>query len=193
MECYGLQLVTPASGRPVSVDEARSWLRLSHQADDAEVGALIDAAVELVRQEYGRQLLTATWRMSLERFPCWDFRLPVGPARAVTSIQYVDTNGETQTLDSARYVVDTTADPAVVQPVWAGYWPVTRCQRQAVLVTFTAGYGTAADVPESVKTAIKLAVAWWYERRGDERETAGTELPKAAERLLALNWNGVVA
>ena len=38
--------------------------------------------------------------------------------------------------------------------------------------------------------AIKVAVAWWYERRGDEVESHPKALPAAVDALLLPYWDG---
>ena len=193
MDQYGLTLVTAPAEEPVSLAEAKAWLRLSHDADDAVVQGLVSAARLLAEREYDRQLVTATWRLTLPRFPCREIRLPRGPLQSITSVQYRDTTGTLQTLSASYYEADAACDPGLVQPAYGRVWPSTREMVQAVRVTFVAGYGSPQQVPQSIRNAIKMAVAWWYERRGDEAETVERELPEACHRLLRLHWNGVFA
>jgi hypothetical protein len=55
-------------------------------------------------------------------------------------------------------------------------WPATRCQRGAVTIAFTCGYGVCGDVPQSIRDAIKLKVADRLRQANDNIE--------AIERLL---------
>lgn len=191
MDDYGLTLVSAPAAEPITAAEARDWCRAGPHADLGEVAALVTAARLLAERGWSRQLLTATWRLTLPEFPAWELRVPLGPLRSVTSVQYTDPDGNTQTLSAGRYEADSSADPWVIQPAYGYSWPAARGARQAVRVTFTAGYGDAAsDVPEPIRLALRIAVAWWYERRGDEAAAAGLELPASATRLLNLYWNG---
>jgi uncharacterized phiE125 gp8 family phage protein len=56
----------------------------------------------------------------------------------------------------------------------------------AIEVRFTAGFGAASAVPEDLRQAILLAVAHWFDHRGDGE---GGALPLAALDLLATHRN----
>ena len=58
--------VTPPAEEPVSVEELRAYLRLSHDADDALIARLARAARERVEEETGRALAEQTWRMAAD-------------------------------------------------------------------------------------------------------------------------------
>jgi hypothetical protein len=69
-----------------------------------------------------------------------EIRIPYPPLIAVTQIQYVDTNGVTQTLASNQYQVDNTGMLGRVAPAYGVVWPLTLIgQYNAATVTFTAG------------------------------------------------------
>jgi hypothetical protein len=54
---------------------------------------------------------------------------------------------------------------ARIAPIYDATWPDTRCQQQAVTVTFTCGYADADSVPEILKTGIGVMVAELYKQR----------------------------
>ncbi|HVW36055.1 MAG TPA: head-tail connector protein [Pirellulales bacterium] len=114
----------------------------------------------------------------------WAITLPLPPVQAVNSITYLDSAGDLQTLAPSQYVVDVTGEPARLTPQYGFVWPITRWQVGSVTVQFTAGYGTAADVPETVKAAIKLLVAHWYEHREAVSDKTMASVPLAVESLL---------
>lgn len=193
MEEYGLELVTAPTVEPVTLAQARAWLRLRETGpEDEEIEDLITAARVLIEAEWSVRLVNSTWRLTMEGFPgCGPIRIPIGPLVSVSSIQYVDGAGATQTLGSSHYTVDTSVNPGEITAAYGEAWPVTRCQPRAVLVTFVAGHGaTAASVPRTLQLAVKMAVNWWFERRGDERESAGTALPEVCRRLVMAHWSG---
>lgn len=201
---YGLTLITPPTEEPVAVDGAaglRAWVRQTVNTDDDLLAALGLAARNLVEKLTGRQLVTATWRLTLDGFPWpggWQMLeapgvwpdphtilIPRAPLASVSAVEYYDLGDTLRTLDPAVYVVDAAHDPGRVTLAMNQVWPVTRLRPGAVRVTFAAGYGAASAVPEEAKLAIRMTVAHWYEHRGDEGE-----LPPAARRLLDLVWNG---
>jgi uncharacterized phiE125 gp8 family phage protein len=146
-----------------AADARADTIRIVDDSQDDTIDALIAAATEAFDGKdgaLGRALVTQSWELLLDRFPCaCEFAIPLPPLRSVESITYVDTNGDTQTLATSVYAVDTTSEPGVVSLKYGQVWPTTRCQRNAVTIAFTAGYGTGDDVPERVKSAIKLKVA----------------------------------
>ncbi len=191
MERYGLTLSAAPASDPVSVSEAKAHLRVEHSSDDSLIGGLITAAREYVEAQYSRTLVTSTWVLTLPEFPTWEIRLPRGPLQSVASVAYVDVAGDAQTLAASRYLVDATADPGTITPAPGYAWPGTRAQEKAVTITYLAGYGTAAAVPERVKLAVKMLVGHWYETR--EAATAGalTPVPLGVDSLLLSVWAGV--
>lgn len=184
--------ITDATTEPVSLSEACAHLRVESSEDHGYIASLIRAARVSLERRYSRQLVTATWKAYLDSFPAeiWLERLPV---LAVSSITYVDTGGTTQTLDTAAYQVDANDPdrPARIAPAYGYTWPSTRGETYSqVTVTFTAGYGAAADVPQDVKLWILATVAMWYRFREPVISgTIATKLPEHLDGLLlALDW-----
>src|SRR5262245_20981499 len=92
----------------------------------------------------GVVFITQTFDYSASAFPATGLVLPRWPVQSVTSISYVDGNGDPQTIAPEGYEVDPTSKPTVVTPI-SGTWT------GAVTVRFVAGYGDDADdVPENV-------------------------------------------
>ena len=176
-----LQLVTPPAGEPISLAEAKLHLRVDGGDDDLLIGSLITAARQAAETITGRQLMTARWRLVLDAFPGpllmhagsgSSFSLPAHaillakcPVQSVVSVEYLDMNGTTQVLPASDYVLDAACEPARLSPVFGKTWPPTLPQIGAVTVTFDAGYGSASEVPEGLKSWIKLRVGSLYGHR----------------------------
>jgi uncharacterized phiE125 gp8 family phage protein len=150
---------------PVTLDEAKRWARVEHHEDDDDIQGLIAAArIEAEHQCGGRAFITSTWRLSSTQIPA-SIVLPVSPVRSVTSIGYVDQNGNAQTLDGASYDVDLIGAGALIVPAYNVVWPSYRYGRNALQVTFVAGFGGASAVPEPIKRWILIRVATGYRDR----------------------------
>jgi uncharacterized phiE125 gp8 family phage protein len=54
-----------------------------------------------------------------------------------------------------------------------------------VTVTFSAGYGAAADVPQALRHAIYMLVAYWYEQRETAAGRTMTSVPLGFDALIA--------
>ncbi len=187
-----LTLVTGSSSEPVSLDQAKQHLRVDHSDEDELIASLITSASRKLDGrdgELSRALISQTWALSLGRFPA-EISLPLPPCQSVTSIAYVDENGVAQTLDAANYTLVGAggSGPASIVPSWGNAWPSTRDVPEAVTVTFVAGYGDdPLDVPEPIRTAIKMIVAHLYEHREAVISATGfvKELPLGVEDHLA--------
>lgn len=176
-----VQLLIPPAAEPVSLAEAKLHLRVDFSDDDALITALIAAARQAAETITGRQLVTARWRLVLDAFPGPSLMgvpagrpftlpghailIPKVPVRAIVSIDYLDMGGQQQTMPAAHYAADLACEPARVTPVFGQIWPITLPQIAAVSVTFDAGYGTAADVPQGIKRWILLRVGSLYQNR----------------------------
>lgn len=173
----------------VSVAEASRHLSLADESHDEHLAALIATAVDVAERWTNRALLTQTWRLSLDEFPAScrpEIKLPQPPLQQVTSVEYVDADGLLVTLDPQKYNATADAVPGLVEPAYGETWPTTRSEREAVRVTFVAGYGSAAaNVPEPIRQAILLLVGHWFQHR--EPTVTGTiisDVPMSAVWLL---------
>lgn len=176
-----LQLVTPPAEEPVSLAEAKLHLRVDSPDEDALITSLIAAARQAAETLTGRQLVTARWKLVLDSFPGPSLMgvpaglpfslpghailLPKCPVQSVFAIQYLDMASATQTMPPAEYTADVACEPARITPVFGKIWPINLPQIGAVWVTFDAGYGAAASVPEGIKNWIKVRVGSLYAHR----------------------------
>ncbi len=160
-----LRRITDAATEPVTLSEAKAHLRVTASDEDALITALITAARTTCENEIRRSLITQTWELTLDQFPD-AIELPYPPIIGITSVEYIDaTSGTETTLSSASYTLDAKSEPGWLVPAYGYNWPSTRDEINAVTVTYTAGYGNAAAVPEAIKGWIKLMVGHLCENR----------------------------
>lgn len=156
------------AAEPVTTAEAKTHLRVDTSDDDTYIAALITAARQWVEEMGNLALINTTFVEKFDRFPANGgyFELAKGPVSSISSIQYVDENGTTQTWSSAEYQTDLRMKPARIAPVYGGAYPTTQTQLAAVTVTYIAGYGSAStSVPSPIIHAVKLLIAEMYENR----------------------------
>jgi len=166
---------SPPAVEPLTLDEAKNHLRVDDSADDALITAQIKAAGRHVEDHTGRQLITATWRLTLDRWPrSSEISLPRPPLISVTSVVFERADGTQGTMDSADYFPDADSEPGRLILAEGASWPGDTLRRAAaVKVTYVAGYGPArTDVPEPVRVAMKTLIGSMYENR--ESEVVGT-------------------
>lgn len=159
---------------PVTVAEAKTRLRIDGTADDADVDLMIQAATEMAKASTRRSIATDTWRLTLDAFP-EAIQLLYPPIVAVSSITYVDQNGDTQTLSSAAWSLDAASEPGWVLPAAGTVWPATMETANAVTVNYTAGFGLAC--PSPIKQFILLHVGHMYRSREAASDKALQSLP----------------
>lgn len=189
---YRSLLRTAAPTTPLlTLDEVRVHVRVDEDETElAYLGSLVAVATDYIENRRSEALLDQQWTMTLDHFPGFSggLRIPRPPLRSITSIQYVDTQGATQTLDSSLYRVLQGSRAAEVHPIYGTTWPSTLPDPGVVTVVFRAGYGTTpADVPEGLKQAAKILVATWFEQR--EAVLTGTivaKVPGSADALIDL-------
>lgn len=174
---------------PVTLDEAKAQVRVTGSDEDPLIQGYIAAATEYVQGYQWSQLITATFVQRQDFFPpsISPISLYRNPNPVVTSIQYLDTGGVTQTLDPTLYVVDPYIVPALIVPAYTKFWPTSRWHINDVTVTYTAGYGASgAAVPQVTKQAILLLVSQWYWNR-EATSSPMSEAAFAVKALLDLN------
>lgn len=165
-EHWSTTLVTAAIAEPVTIDEARRQARYEEDDENDRFANLIEGARRLYERQNNRQLVTATWDLILDRFPMagLPIYLPWSPLASVTSVGYVDSNGDSQTLTvTTEYVVDTDSEPGRITEAYGETWPNTRAQKNVVTIRYVAGYGDPVDVPLTIKQGILARVVDWFE------------------------------
>lgn len=174
--------------KSIAADEGASPTDLA-PADAAYIGELIEAAVDRLDGPAGllnRALITQQWRASYGCF-CLETQIPLARCQSVDAVTYLDTAGDSQTLDPSAYrVTGLLTDDCRIRPAAGTSWPSSLMDREAVSITFTAGFGDdAGDVPPSIRHALLEMVATAYEHR--EAVIAGSifsTLPGAARRAV---------
>jgi uncharacterized phiE125 gp8 family phage protein len=152
----------------------------------AYLSGLIAKATRTIGRMLDRQFVTATWKLYLDDFPD-EIELTKLPVASVTSITYVSTSGTTTTLPANQYQTSSACPdcPGRISPAYGCAWPSVRGGFEQVVVTFTAGYGAAAAVPQAAKHALLLIVAHWYENREPTTDAIANELPFCLAYLLS--------
>jgi len=137
---YTSRIVDPTA-EPISLAQAKRQLRVDGTDEDTFISSLISAARAHVEYTCNTQLVIATYQQKLDSFPdCDTISLGIAPLVDVVSITYVDTDGATQTLSTSAYSVAASEKPGKIKLAYGEFWPITRCQRDAVTIKFRAGY-----------------------------------------------------
>jgi uncharacterized phiE125 gp8 family phage protein len=178
-------LLTGPSIEPLSLDEAKAFLRLDHDDDDDVVAALIAGARVHVEAQTRRAFITQSWRLVRDRWPgdgCIEVR--PAPLHALSAARIYRSDGSTQSIDPAAFVADKAKSALAFA---AGALPPPGRIAAGIELDVSVGYGDAAtDVPQPLRQAIRVLVAHWYENRGLIAAGTGVAvLPETAASLIA--------
>ena len=179
-------VTTPPAVEPVSLAEMRSHLGIGQSSDtsrDAIIAGRITTARTMAESYTGQALITKTVTGYSNVFE--DVICLLSPAKSITSINYIDTDGNSQTLDPAAYELDPIT--SIVVPAYGAIWPEAREKVNSVQVVYVAGYGnTAESVPAPILDAIKFMVGQWEQFQNTiEGGIRPLTIPNAAKELLA--------
>lgn len=162
----GLRLTTPATTTILATSDVKKHLNIDINDDDAMLGVIVKVAERYIETQTQRQLLSATWTLTLDGFPEWEIQVPRPPLASVTSITYIDDDdGSTDTLSSSLYRVTTNGLFGRITPAYNETWPTARAVTDAVTITFVAGATATTDVPYEAVQAAKLLCAHYYANR----------------------------
>ena len=178
----GVLLNAPAI-EPVSLAEAKAFLRIEHDDDDDVIAALIAGARIYIEAQTRRALITQSWRLTRDAWPQTG-RIAVRPAplQSIEAARVHDGGGEPIELDVEGFFVDAAGSELVFAP-----WLMPQPGRAAgIELDVTLGFGDAAvDVPEPLRQAIRLLVGHWYENRGLVAAGPAPLLPMTVPAMLA--------
>lgn len=152
-----LEVVSESPVGPLSLAEAKAHLRIDHALDDAELGQMLASVLAEAQGVANRSIADRTLRLTLDGFPKTRryIHLPAGPVQTIVAIIYVDTAGETVTLDAARYRAGPKAGAGLVTPARGYSWPATYDDEGSVTIEYVAGGAapiTAVDATSNTLT-----------------------------------------
>jgi uncharacterized phiE125 gp8 family phage protein len=180
-------LLTPPAVEPLTLAEAKAFLRVEHDDDDDVIAALIAGARIHVEAQTRRALIAQIWRLILDAWPA-DGRIAVLPVplRSLVAARVWRLDGTTQAIDVDLFAADAASAPAVISFA-AGALRMPGRAVAGIELDIEAGYGNAAtDVPGPLRQAIRILVAHWYENRGLIAGGGGVAvLPQSVAALIA--------
>ncbi len=184
---WSLSKTAPAQ-EPVTLAEMKTWARIDDSDNDDTITGNILAARRWVETLTHRALITQTLVYKISRFPgpiTTVIELPGGKTQTLTSIAYLDTDGDSQTWTASNYIADLVSQPGLVGLAYGKDWPSIREWSLPITITYSAGYGDdPGDVPEELRTAIKIIAAELFENREDSIVGAPiASVPWGAKRL----------
>lgn len=162
---------------PVTLEEVKEFLNITFNDKDKVLNSLITAAARNIEAYVHRSLVEQTWKYYLQGWPSGnEIKLPYPPLQSVTSVKYTDSDDSQTTWSSSSYEVDTDAEPGRIILAYGETWPSTTLSpKNPIEIEYVAGYDgdgespedLAANIPESIKIAIKFDIEMHYARSSE--------------------------
>lgn len=157
--------------------EAKGFLRIGHEGEDALVASLLRTAAELCEQFTGQVTIARAFQETLAAEARWQ-RLGRAPVRTIGAVEALPAGGGAAALAADAYAIDIdAAGTGWVRVTQAGGAPRVR-------VAFEAGMAADwAGLPEPLRHGIVRLAAHLYAARGSEAAP-----PPAAVSALWRPW-----
>ena len=181
-DVYELECTVQPAAEPMTLAEAKLWLKVSQSLTDDEISGLLRTCREEGELQTGRSWLTKTM---LLRLPCWptdgEIELPNPPLLEVTSVKYYDESSVQQTLSSASYWTTASEERGLITLKSTAEWPDLEDLGRPfpIEILFVAGYGPAgSDLPGPAMNGYRLLLGHLMQNRTQE-ETGTIVSPRA--------------
>ena len=172
---------------PLTLADAKLQLRIDHDFENAIITAIITEARSLAEDYTGRLFTERDLVIHTQNF-IEDLETDYSPINSISTLKYkivkggtyselvADTDYKLRKIDKYSSKIDYILDPLPTLPE----------DSTAVEITAKVGY-TAAALPASVRSAIKLLISYLYENRDDTAD----EKQRASQTILRpfKRWN----
>lgn len=154
---HAIERITPPASEPVTVSEAKNYLRVEHSTDDALITLMITAAREAAEAYLGTSFITQTWKLTVEDELPAIVPLRFGLVQSVISIVAKDEEGGSETIDAEGYRLSIDKRGVHILVPRTGF---------RFEIMYDAGYGGSASlIPGLIRQGILQHVAAMYEQR----------------------------
>ena len=185
------KLVTGPSSEPITLGEAKLYLRVDDSTEDALITAIITAARRKFENDTYHYLMPQTWELYLNQNEINAEQISINKSdiTAISSVKYYDQSNTQQTLSTNDYQTAIQGRPYSIQLTTV---PQVYNRLEAMVIRFTLGYTNAAAVPEDIKTAIKTLIGTLYENR--QTVVTGTQVNEVPDtyRFIMENYRNRV-
>ncbi len=172
-----IQLAAPAA-EPITLADARAYLRLDDTGEDALVGELIAAARSYVERATGRSLMRQDWRMETDVSSDHAVPLLRGPVSEILAVSTLDDQGQAIQLPSTSYALSVAGNELCLH---------ASLTAARLRIDYRCGMVQAGDVPPPLRHAVRSAVLSLYESRDGGGAVDAVIAPLVASyRLLSI-------
>lgn len=200
----GIKVLTEPTQEPITLQEAKEYLRVEDNTDERNVRPLIETARRWFEEHTGRTLVQTTYQQFLDTFtdhedPLWEgmrtgpdlnfyknyITLSRTPVASVTHVKTYNDSDEATTFAATKYYVDNAREPARIVLRKGQTFPTALRVANAIEIQYVAGYSSVSAIPEAIRVGLLQHIAHLYEHRGDMGDTQGSMFPPMLKALYA--------
>lgn len=182
-----VQTTTTPANEPLSLEQTKKYLELDSERYNQIVQDLIIASREYCEQYCNLVFASRVVSEYFDTWPCGRIiELQLSPVSSVSAVNYLSSDGSTYSaFNSSNWAADIYSTNSRVVLNESASWPDIPILANAVRIDYTAGYALS-DVPQAVKQAMRMLIAFWFENREDMALPGTTKNPRlrSADNLL---------
>ena len=154
----GLVRTSVSGTEPITLAEAKLYLRVDGTSEDSLIADLITAVREHAEEYLKRSIVAQTWQLTLDDYAPKRVYLPKGPVSAVNSVNIIDNRGNSEAVNSEMYqLVPGRDELEITQIIYAHH----------VQIEYQTGHANSSDVPRSINYGMLSHLAALYDCRGE--------------------------
>ena len=175
-------IVAPPLLSPAALTELKAWLGIALGRDDAELGALLAAALEVCEGFTGQLPLLSGCEDVLAAHVWWQ-SLSARPVQAITGVSALGLDGTRRALAVTEYMIDLDADGGGRVRLSA---PTGETR---IVASYSAGTAASWELlPVGIRQGVIRLAAFQHRERESDRSTA---LPPSAVAAFWRPWRRV--
>lgn len=181
-----ISVLTPPAVEPVTLVEAKGYMRVTSSSEDSLIDQLVTAARRRVEEATGYAIGEQTRRLVVDRWPSSGaLPVPAPPLVSVETVKVAQADGTYATLVEGTDYDVVLGEPGAI--CLRGSVPVFGDRPNSVQVVFTCGFGAEGSLPlpETLAVAIKSLALHMYDHRTPVvTGTITSEVPKSFDFLI---------
>lgn len=166
-----LALYAPPEDEPISLAEAKAYLRVEGAADDAAIAAMLTAVRSAAEQYLRASLMPQQWKLVYDDLLPSEVPLPMKPVTGIDSVTSIALDGTPTVLPETTYRLSASRECLLAEQVIIG---------AQVEIIYSAGYADAGSVPEPIKQGMLAHLAELYDGKN-----IAAGMPSAARAFYA--------
>lgn len=157
MTTQQLKQETAPASEPLTLTEAKDYLKVSGADDDTLISNLIVAARQAAEKFLKISLISQSWKLSYDQYAPSVIILPMGRAQSITSVKAISRDESTTDISSSTYYLSAGNQNLVFEATVVSH---------RVEIIYVSGYGaSASDVPYAIRQGMLAHIAAIYDGR----------------------------